>query len=250
MIPNSFSIESLAWTLRRIVAPPCCEACQAQLFQNCFLCKSCETELRLLPVNRCDICALPFQSDSASAQRCGGCLLRSPSFEKASACFEFEGSAGKLLRAAKFQNQPRLMEYLARRTLLLFEERMDEFRPDFLLPMPLHWWRRLRRGFNQSYLLALHLRRLAKVSTPFLQGIRRRYSPPQSDRGREERLKALRDGFQCKAKLTEGGCKILVIDDVLTTGATAEALSAALKKAGASAVEVLVVARVRRTGRK
>ncbi|MCE9624588.1 MAG: ComF family protein [Deltaproteobacteria bacterium] len=128
-----------------------------------------------------------------------------------------------------------------------FRGALEEFSPQALVPVPLGWWRRFRRGFNQSHVLAEQLSREASVSLPILTGLRRKEMPPQARRGRAERLRAMRGAFRVNRPKSFRGLRLLVIDDVLTTGATAESLAKSLLQAGAEAVQVWTLAR---TGRK
>jgi ComF family protein len=116
---------------------------------------------------------------------------------------------------------------------------------DAIVPMPLHWVRRWRRGFNQSELLA---RVLAKrIGVPVVAAVRRRKpTPPQAGLTSAQRRTNVAGAFVVKNSSQIRGQHVLLIDDVLTTGATARACAAALKRAGAAQVTVLTLARVDR----
>jgi ComF family protein len=113
---------------------------------------------------------------------------------------------------------------------------------DRVVPVPLHWWRRLARGYNQAERIARPL--AGRLGLPCVQALaRRRATPPQSLLGREERLANLREAFRVPRPECVEGLRVLLVDDVATTGATLEAAAAALKKAGAAAVTALVAGR-------
>jgi ComF family protein len=117
-------------------------------------------------------------------------------------------------------------------------ERWDEWQPEALVPVPIHWTRRLRRGFNQSELLcAAAARRSGAAVLPAL--IRTRRTPPQVGRSAEERRANVQAAFQARSALPYG--RVVLVDDVCTTGATLAACAAALRKAGAERVYGLTV---------
>jgi ComF family protein len=173
-------------------------------------------------------------------------LTRPPHFSKVTAVFEFDGTAASLLHAAKFGRRTAALELLTQAGQELFERTLQRFSPDWLLPVPLSWRRRFVRGFNQSYLLTHYLREGAASRIPIFSGVKRRHLEAQAKQGLKERLSRLRGVFSVSGGAALAGAGVLIVDDVLTTGATAEALSAALKNEGVREVEVFVLTRVRR----
>jgi ComF family protein len=113
---------------------------------------------------------------------------------------------------------------------------------DFIVPVPLHSFRLLRRGFNQALLLGRALQREISIPLDFRNLVRRRYEKPQSKQGREERLKQIKDSFAVLNPSLFKDKKLLLLDDVYTTGATLNECSKVLKKTGAE-VEALTLAR-------
>lgn len=127
-----------------------------------------------------------------------------------------------------------------------FRSAVGSFDPDLLVPMPLGWLRRWRRGFNQSYLLLKSLRHRAGIDVPIWRGVRRRTRAPQARLDRAARQRALSGAFLPIRSGDLKGRRLLIVDDVLTTGATAESLSKCLLQAGAHSVQVFAFARARR----
>jgi ComF family protein len=116
---------------------------------------------------------------------------------------------------------------------------------DLIVPMPLHWRKRLERGFNQSELLARFVAK--RTGIPFAKSLRRRKpTDPQAGLTRAQRRTNVAGAFEVKRRQEVQGRHVLLIDDVLTTGATASACSAVLKRAGAKRVTVLTLARADR----
>lgn len=119
---------------------------------------------------------------------------------------------------------------------------MADWAPDVVVPVPLHWRRQLRRGFNQAEVLAREVARATKLPLD-LRALRRiRHVPPQVGRTRAERLANLRGAFAVGPRASVGGQRVLLIDDVCTTGATLVAAAEPLAHAGAAAIYGLVVA--------
>jgi ComF family protein len=212
------------------------------------LCADCAGHWVELSPWRCELCADPFAGQELSAHRCGACLQNPPSFEKVSSAVEFEGSAVGLLHALKFSGRKSALRPLAAKGELAFRAAVEAFAPDFLVAMPLGWLRRWRRGFNQSYLLLKALRGHAGVEVPIWRGAQRRTTAPQARLGRGDRQRALARSFLPLKPGSLRDRKVLVVDDVLTTGATAEGFSKCLLQAGARSVQVFAFARARRKG--
>ena len=225
------------------VAPCHCAVCGLRSNRPLELCEPCERELPWLEY-ACAQCALPLASEGTL---CGQCLRRPPAFDAAvAACLFTEPIAGfvhALKDAGQFAMAPVLVELLAQPVA---DRVADAGRPDLLVPMPLHWTRRWRRGFNQARLLASGLRRhplLVDFELKIDSRLCRRLRPTPSQRALSatQRHRNLRDAMDCIAPVD--GLTVAIVDDVLTTGASADALAAALKQAGAAQVEVWCVAR-------
>jgi ComF family protein len=245
-ITTLFPSDTIFPLLKRLLAPQQCGLCDRLLREESYLCGACDEGLTLLPPSRCEICSLPFEGSFETEHRCGDCLAGAPNFAKASCTFRFEGGVVKLLHRLKFGGQWEALDALVPRALPGFREILAAFQPEWLVPVPLPWWRRLRRGFNQSMAIAMRLRSAANSKIPCFHGLRRRASQPQALRGREERGSALRGAFRVTRPESLRGRRLLVVDDVLTTGATAESLSKTLLQAGAQMVQVFTLARTQR----
>lgn len=196
-----------------------------------LLCAACIAELPGLP-ETCPRCALP----SPAGAVCGSCLNRPPHFDATLALWRYEFPCDSLVQALK---------YRARLALAGFFARALASRPmpgvDLIVPMPLHPKRLAERGFNQALEIARGLaRHLGRPIEP--HGVLRvKDTLPQTQLPYEERAKNVRGAFLCRLDLS--GKTVAVIDDVMTTGATLNEFARALKRAGATRVENLVVAR-------
>jgi ComF family protein len=196
-----------------------------------LLCAACAAELPAL-AESCPRCALP----SPAAAVCGSCLNRPPRFDATLALWRYEFPCDGLVQALKYRARLALAGFFARS----FASRpMPEV--DLIVPMPLHPKRLAERGFNQALEIARGIaRHLGKPIEP--RGVLRvKDTLPQTKLPYEERAKNVRGAFLCKLDLS--GASVAVLDDVMTTGATLNELARALKRAGATRVENLVIAR-------
>jgi ComF family protein len=192
-----------------------------------LLCPACIAELPALPES-CPCCALP----SPAAALCGSCLNRPPHFDATLALWRYEFPCDGLVQALKYRARLALAGFFARS---LATRPMPEV--DLIVPMPLHRARLAERGFNQALEIARHL---GRPIAP--RGVLRvKDTLPQTELPYEERAKNVRGAFLCRLDLS--GASVAVLDDVMTTGATLNELARVLKRAGATRVENLVIAR-------
>ncbi|MGH8426911.1 MAG: double zinc ribbon domain-containing protein [Gammaproteobacteria bacterium] len=201
------------------------------------LCPAC---FRDLPWNDhpCTHCAAPLPELPGTL--CGACARRPPFFDAAAAAFVYAWPVNRLLQNFKFHGSLATGRVLA---LALGEylELREETHPDVLIPVPLHRERLAERGFNQASELVRTLAR--SLGVPAAADIlrRTRATPPQLGLDRQARRRNLRGAFACTSPVS--GLRIAVVDDVMTTGSTAEAIARVLKQAGAIEVRVYAVAR-------
>ncbi len=226
--------------------PPQCFICRKPLGKNPtdHPCPSCLSELKVFSHPRCPRCGLGFHSPGGEDHLCSGCLTEDWNFTKARAIGPYEGWMVELISQFKFRGVARLAKPLG---TLLAEYRDPEFpfsEFDLLVSVPLHLQRLRERGFNQSLLLA---RRIAQIHSLPLDATalqRIRHTQPQTELSGPERKKNIRQAFAVKRTTSISGKRILLIDDVFTTGATVQECAQTLLKAGAKQVDVLTLARV------
>lgn len=174
--------------------------------------------------------------------RCALCRLGASGFDEVYTYGSYEGALRSLIHVFKYDR----VAPLARPFGELLARALPRDRSfDLIVPMPLHWRRRWQRGFNQSALLA---REIAKRwNVPVRRAVRRRRATaPQAGLTNAKRRANMRGAFRATARLD--GLRVLLIDDVVTTGATASACARVLKRAGAKSVTVLALARTDRRG--
>ncbi len=202
------------------------------------ICPECRKELPLLPVkDRCTGCGGPNHSALAVCPACMEFPQRP--YKDALAVMEYTGGGRTLIQKMKFCNHPELTRPLALLALEKLKESQMEF--DVIVPVPLHWKRFLVRSYNQTDLLAHLLSRA--TGKKVVQGLKKiRSTPHQSRLKKSDRQKNLKHSFALRDPAFAGKT-VLLIDDVITTGATASAASQILLNNGAKAVKLLCCAR-------
>jgi ComF family protein len=205
------------------------------------LCAACRAALAPPPREACAVCLRPLAAHALpEGYRCGACRQRPPAFDRLAALWSYRPPLDAVVRGLKFGR----LDYLGRHLAAALADGLGPRLAgcDRVVPVPLHWRRRLARGYNQAERIARPL--AGRLGLPCVQALaRRRATPPQSLLGREERLANLRKAFRVPRPERVRGLHILLVDDVATTGATLDAAAAALKKAGAAAVTALVAGR-------
>jgi competence protein ComFC len=242
------SLRKLLDGLINLIYPDHCFICSTPIArrQDCGICAGCwgkAIELKIRPP-RCSSCGLPFQNlENTAEYLCGDCTLQLPAFSGARAFGYYTGELSRLIQAFKFHGRRNLVGLLTPLLVGTFFENWNRRDFDLVVPVPLHSKRRRKRGYNQSELLARSLaRQIALPCVPCL--VRTRATIPQVGLSDSQRKENVRKAFRCRHSGRISKQRILLIDDVMTTGATVSSAAQALVEEGAQRVSVLTVARV------
>ena len=220
--------------LQQRLLPSRCTLCLAADPTGLSLCRDCRADLPWLALS-CPRCALPLV---APGQACGACQTRPPGFDRSVALFQYAPPIDHLIQQFKFGQGL----YLARLFAALLAERLhDSARPDCVIPVPLHPSRQRARGFNQALEIARPLARHLDCRLDHCSCRRTRATPAQSLLQAAQRRRNLRGAFALARPLTAR--HVALVDDVMTTGSTLEALAKTLRTAGVETIEVWVCAR-------
>ena len=240
-----------AAALRRIVylvLPPRCIGCGALVDAPGALCGTCWRGIDFITEPFCARCGLPFGHDAGAGAICGECARTPPPFERARSAAVYDDASRALILAFKHADRTdaatALGGWLARAGAEILAD------ADAIVPVPLHRRRLLARRYNQAALLALALSRATGVPCLVDGLVRIRATPSQGRMDRTRRERNVRGAFSVRKSRAAAlrGCHVVLVDDVLTTGATASACARALLRGGAARVSVLALARVTRTG--
>jgi ComF family protein len=238
------ALDSFYRTLLDVVYPPHCLCCGASWNGDGLgLCPECDARLERITAATCGKCGHQLAEVTSPAPRCRACEGRSLFFERAVAPCRYEGSAREMILRLKLGKRRMLAGTLSRLLIARIEQAGMAEKAQAIVPVPLHWWRRLRRGFNQSELLAEGV--AEHFGLPLLCGGLRRVvaTPSQTRVSAARRMEQLRGAFRVSRPGAIRGKTLLLIDDVMTTGATAAECSRVLRDAGAKKVLVATVAR-------
>lgn len=241
-------LQDFGQALVRLIFPPQCLVCGAPVENRASLCPECWKAVHFLDGPVCAVCGAPFDVDPGDAAVCGACLAHPPAFATARAVLRYDDASKAPILALKHADRLDLAPMLARWMLRSGQELI--IGADMVVPVPLHPVRLWRRRYNQAAELARFIARQSGRAYAPLVLQRRRATRSQGEMpSAKARRRNVRGAFMVPvvSRAAIQGRHILLIDDVLTTGATVDACARALKWAGAEKVSVLAVARVVRT---
>ena len=229
-----------------VFLPPRCAKCGRVLpGDEDGLCPDCFNEINFISRPYCEKCGRPLAEESPNRQVfCATCLQehRSP-FRLSRSAFRYEDASKNLILSFKFLDKTENAKILGR---WLYNAGKDIWNTgaDVLIPVPLHYTRLLKRRYNQSALLCRELSRLSGLPVDYAAVVRHRKTRPQVEFSGHERIKNVKDAFRIRRPERVRGKRIVLIDDVMTTGSTLKECALVLRKAGAASVDTLTVARV------
>jgi len=192
----------------------------------------------------CKLCGFPFEFDQGANILCGRCVVKAPAYDMARAAFQYDDASRSMILGFKHGGRTEGLTAFAAHMRRAGRHFLPQ--ADILIPVPLHYSRRLKRRYNQSALLG---RALARISRPKFDPdslLRHRATPPQGGKSASGRRRNVQGAFGIRKGRESriDGARIVLIDDVMTTGATLESCARTLKRVGAKRVDALALSRV------
>jgi ComF family protein len=228
------------------VLPPRCLACGEIVGEPDSLCGRCWSAITFFAPPWCVNCGLPFPYPMGEGAVCAACARERMSWDRARAVMRYDKNSRRLVLSLKHGDRTHLARALGGWMQRAGGDILDG--ADLIVPVPLHWTRLFTRRYNQAGLLAhaVHAAGGPPVAPDWL--VRRRRTPSQGRLGPLARARNVRGAFQLRPGRSVQGKRLVIVDDVLTTGATIEECARVLRRAGAEWVGVLTLARALRAG--
>ncbi len=228
-----------------VVLVPRCVGCRSVVDRQGDLCPDCWKGLNFIEGTVCSVCGYPIELDPGGDVLCGACARRRPPYARARAALRYDDGSRDLILAFKHGDRTELAATFGMWMVRCGADLLG--RCDVVVPVPLHWRRLLKRRYNQAALLARSMASARRGVRVLPDALRRpRDGPSQSGKSAAARRDNVRSAFGVSPRAARDlqNCRVLVVDDVFTTGATAEACARTLLAAGAAEVSVLTLGRV------
>jgi ComF family protein len=228
-----------------ILFPPLCHVCKTYIPNSgsIHICAACSEKIIPVSSPKCTVCGIPFNTENGIDHVCGACATASRPYVSARAAVHFAGPAQDLIHRLKYGKKVHLSRPLGLVAVRHLAGFLDETGVEMIVPVPLHPRRLRERGFNQAILLADPLSKSRRIPISRNNLRRIRWTEPQINLSPEDRVKNVRGAFAVRKPELFEGKKLVLVDDVYTTGSTVGECAKVLKRAGAGHVYVATVAR-------
>jgi len=228
--------------LLSLLFPTKCLICESNT-PDAGICGECWAKLSFITKPYCASCSFPFAYENEQDMLCGNCIKDAPNYDKAISIMKYDEYCKKLIHKFKYQDQLHVLNYLTKFMINMGKELIRE--SDFICPVPMHKNKLLKRGYNQAALLAMNISKQCKIN--YLPDLIVKHKNIQAQAGllKHQRVKNIKNSFQLNMKYQKKieGKRILLIDDVITTGATITECCRMIRVAKPSKIFVLTLAK-------
>ena len=235
-------MKNLIKLLINTVLPPRCLHCGKIINNDNSLCSDCFEQISFITKPYCIHCGAPLLNKSVGDLYCANCLNKKDNLRYCRSAVIYDDFSKKLILDFKFFDHVENKKLLAK-WLYLAGKDIFEAGVDVIIPVPLHYLRLLKRKYNQSAILADELSRITNIEADYHSLVKTKTTQPQAECSGRERVTNIKNAFVVKNNNIKGK-RVLLIDDVFTTGSTLRECAKVLKKAGAVSVDALTVAKV------
>ncbi len=226
-----------------IVFPPLCTICKALTLEDATICYNCINDLEFSSEDSCEKCSLPFDFEVEGKVECAKCVLEQPKFDKAFYLFAYKTSGKHLIHNFKYYDQLHLAKFFTKLLAKRFHKIIENC--DYIIPIPMHKKKLQKRFFNQTSILANYIAKEFKKKVLHDALIKLKNSTPQSELNKNERINNTKNLYllndNCRQLINAK--KVILIDDVLTTGSTILTCSSKIFQALPSSIHVITIAR-------
>ncbi len=228
-----------------LIFPPACAACQVEMIAHAgpiLLCEDCERSMVAIGAS-CPRCGAIRPTEAGDGWPCVGCSRHRLRFHAVARLGSYDGLLREAVLRIKREHEQVLARHLGQLLAHTAHDKLQGYRAEVVVPIPMHWLRRTWRGFNSTEVLAAQLARRLRLPMAGHLLRRTRATEPQADLPRLRRFKNVRGAFRVAAHRDLTGARVLLVDDIMTTGATSSEAAKMFLKAGAAYVAVAVLAR-------
>jgi ComF family protein len=233
-------LQKLLNTTLNFLYPPACISCREIMLDDDLLCYACWKKYKFISRPYCACCGYPFKFEMENQALCGKCINSSPYYDHIRFLFKYDQDSKKLIHALKYNDQTYLAKIFAKLLHNIYFEEIIEY--DLIIPVPMHWLKRMLRMYNQASLLSIELSKIINIPVAHNNLIKARWTKAQSTLKKDARQKNLQGSIMVKNTKQLEGKKVILVDDVLTTGATIRECCKLLKKNGVGKILVLTIA--------
>lgn len=226
-------------SLVNYILPYRCNSCAELVDTNHSMCSSCFSKLNFVASPYCACCGFPFEFVIEEQNLCGRCISKKPSYDLARSLLKFDLESKKLIHAFKYNDRTAYSKMFAQLLTARYKKEMEEI--DLIVPVPMHRIKRIFRQYNPAQILAKDISNLLKVPMMPDALIKIKWTKPQIKLTKNEREKNLAGSLVFNMKRMVKDMKILLVDDVKTTGTTCNTCAKILKHAGARSVILVTI---------
>jgi ComF family protein len=226
-----------------IIYPPRCISCGDNVHENGSICAKCWSDINFITNPQCNICGFPFDFEVSADALCSGCIKTKPSFSKARAVFIYDDASYNMIKSLKYHDKTENCAAYARWMSRVGSEMIND--TDIIIPVPIHFSKLILRKYNQAALLAHGLAKTSNKKILSNAIIRKKNTKSQAEFSYKERFNNIKGAFKINSEYLDAlkNKNRLLIDDVITTGATVEECTKMLLRAKVAKVEVLTLAK-------